>query len=474
VHAGGGDSPSLNRYPLPVTRYPLPVSRYPLPVPRYLKRASGIGDGRRATGTGIGQRATGNRKLVAESGIGQGARLPAGVGGDADSIYIQWMPPRHLYIHVPFCARRCSYCDFSIAVRSTTPVEEYTSALRTELAAGIIRGSTLDTVYLGGGTPSRLGGWGVAQVLSSVRDNASIAPNVEITIEANPDDVNDVAVAQWVNAGVNRVSLGSQSFDDAVLEWMHRTHDAGQIGQAVEALRRGGIANVSLDLIFALPSTLKRSWERDLTLAMDLQPEHVSLYGLTVEAHTPIARWADRGAVVEGTEAQYEEEFLLAHESMGAAGFEHYEVSNFSIPGKASRHNSAYWTGAPYAGIGPSAHSYDGAARRWNVSAYSGWVRCLATGRSSIAGEEFLTDENREAEGVYLGLRTRNGLQIDEFELDAVGRWVDAGWAEVDGLQLRLTPTGWLRLDSLAADVAARRARRSEAALSPTPSHCYI
>lgn len=384
------------------------------------------------------------------------------------------MLPRHLYIHVPFCARRCSYCDFSIAVRSSTPLDEYTSALRTELASGVVDGSTLDTVYLGGGTPSRLGGPGVADVLLSVRDHASIAPGTEVTIEANPDDVNDVAVARWVAAGVNRVSLGSQSFDDVVLAWMHRTHDAEQIGQAVKALRRGGISNLSLDLIFALPPTLKRSWERDLTLALDLEPEHVSLYGLTVEAHTPIARWADRGAVVEGTEAQYEEEFLLAHEAMDAAGFEHYEVSNFSLPGKASRHNSAYWTGAPYAGIGPSAHSFDGTARSWNVSAYSEWVRCLAGSKSVIAGSESLTQENREAEEVYLGLRTRNGLLVDESELNAVERWVEAEWAELDGLQLRLTPTGWLRLDSLAADLAARRARRPHATLSATPSHCYI
>jgi oxygen-independent coproporphyrinogen-3 oxidase len=380
----------------------------------------------------------------------------------------------HLYIHVPFCARRCSYCDFSIAVRSSTPVDEYTAAVRTELASGVVDGSTLETVYLGGGTPSRLGGPGVAEVLLAVRDHASIVPGAEVTIEANPDDVNDVAVARWVAGGVNRVSLGSQSFDDVVLAWMHRTHDAGQIELAVKALRRGGISNVSLDLIFALPATLKRSWERDLTLALDLEPEHVSLYGLTVEAHTPIARWADRGAVVEGTEEQYEEEFLLADESMREGGFEHYEVSNFSLPGKASRHNSAYWTGVPYAGIGPSAHSFDGVARRWNVSAYSEWVRRLAAGKPVIAGAETLTRENVEAEEVYLGLRTRNGLAVDESELDTVGRWVDAGWADLDGLQLLLTPAGWLRLDSLAADLAARRARRPNAALSATPSHCYI
>jgi oxygen-independent coproporphyrinogen-3 oxidase len=403
------------------------------------------------------------------------------------------MPPRHLYVHVPFCARRCSYCDFSIAVRASTPVEEFTHALRTELETGVVQDSVLDTVYLGGGTPSRLGGLGVADVLSAIREKARIAEDAEITIEANPDDVNDMAVAQWTAAGVNRVSLGSQSFDDSVLEWMHRTHDAGQIGGAVKALRRGGIPNISLDLIFALPISLNRSWERDLTLALDLEPKHVSLYGLTVEAHTPIARWASRGAIVEGTEVQYEEEFLLAHESMTAAGFEHYEVSNFSLPGKKSRHNSAYWTGAPYAGIGPSAHSFDGATRRWNVSAYSEWVRRLAAGKSAVAGEELLTAENRDAEEVYLGLRTRNGLEIEESDLEHVTRWVDAGWADLEGPQrpvnpqsavgaqsagsaslLRLTPSGWLRLDSLAADLAARRDKIPNSALSATASHCYI
>jgi oxygen-independent coproporphyrinogen-3 oxidase len=384
------------------------------------------------------------------------------------------MPPRHLYVHVPFCARRCSYCDFSIAVRSTTPVDEYTNALRNELRLGPVDGSVLDTVYLGGGTPSRLGGSGVADVLAAVRDHASIASEAEITIEANPDDVNDLAAAKWVAAGVNRVSLGSQSFEDSVLEWMHRTHDAEQVGQAVRTLRRGGISNISLDLIFALPATLNRSWERDLTLALDLEPQHVSLYGLTVEASTPIARWADRGIVVEGSETQYEEEFLLANESMTRAGFEHYEVSNFALPGRASRHNSAYWSGAVYAGIGPSSHSFDGAVRRWNVSAYSEWARRLADGRPVLAGEETLTAENRDAEAVYLGLRTRSGLEINRTDLERVGRWVEAGWGELEDGRLRLSPLGWLRLDGLAADLTSRRERNSKVAISPNPSHCYI
>jgi len=390
------------------------------------------------------------------------------------------MPVGHLYIHVPFCARRCSYCDFSIAVRASTPVDEYLTALRTELdeLREELAGSVLTTVYLGGGTPSRLGGAGIAQVLDSVRLSAAIAGEAEITIEANPDDVNDLAVAHWVDAGINRVSLGAQSFDDGALKWMHRTHDAEQISDAFATLRRAGIENISLDLIFALPAHLNRSWSKDLTSAIELAPSHLSLYGLTVEARTPIARWADRGANVQGSEEEYEQEFLTAHSTMIDAGFEHYEVSNFARPGFASRHNSAYWTGVPYAGVGPSAHSFDGSTRRWNVSAYSEWLRCLSKGESVVAGAESLTDENRDAEEVYLGLRTRRGLRISEDQLPTVQRWMEAGWAVIDDpLQeprVRLTPTGWLRLDSLAADLAARRARFDSATLGPTPSHCYI
>jgi oxygen-independent coproporphyrinogen-3 oxidase len=404
------------------------------------------------------------------------------------------MPPRHLYIHVPFCARRCSYCDFSIAVRSTTPVEEYITALGRELDGlrGDLETATLETLYLGGGTPSRLGGLGIRDLLTSVRNSATIARDAEITIEANPDDVNDMAAAHWVAAGVNRVSLGSQSFDDAALKWMHRTHDSSQIDRAVRTLRRAGIENISLDLIFALPANLNRSWESDLVRALDLEPAHLSLYGLTVEARTPIARWADRGATVQGSEETYEDEFLTAHETMTAAGFDHYEVSNFARPGFFSRHNSAYWTSAPYAGIGPSAHSFDGASRRWNVSAYSEWIRRLEKGETVIGGEELLTEENRVAEEVYLGLRTRRGLAIHADELSRVETWESAGWAVVEGAiaadqslngavgeasqasRVRLTPTGWLRLDSLAADLAAQRARPATAAVGPNPSHCYI
>jgi len=396
------------------------------------------------------------------------------------SSHIPRMPARHLYIHVPFCARRCSYCDFSIAVRSVTPIDEYLKALRTELAQVASRDDAhrtqllfgdrsarwltgkpardaLETVYLGGGTPSRLGGAGIASVLDAVRDQWQLTRGVEITIEANPDDINDIAVAKWIAAGVNRVSLGAQSFDDAALEWMHRTHDSAQIGRAVTILKRGGIDNISLDLIFSLPDHLGRSWRNDLMRAIELKPTHLSLYGLTVEPMTPLGHWADRGQIVQGGDEGYEEEFLAAHELLAGAGFDHYEVSNFGLPGKHSRHNSAYWTGVPYLAAGPSAHSFDGVVRRWNVPAYAEWIRRLDKGDPVLEGEETLTEENRIAEEIYLGLRTTRGLDLLPEELSRAQVWESAGWATINQNLLQLTPLGWLRLDSLAADLAARR-----------------
>lgn len=363
------------------------------------------------------------------------------------------LPVRHFYAHVPFCARRCSYCDFSIAVRAVTPVDEYVHALRAELRRYDTSAWALETVYLGGGTPSRLGGAGVAHALDVVRDVARITDDAEITIEANPDDVTEEDARRWRAAGVNRVSLGVQSFDPRVLHWMHRTHGAEQSARAVDALRTAGIANISVDLIFSVPPALERDWERDVRLAIALGVEHLSLYGLTVEEGTPLGRWRERGTVVEATDETYATDFLHAHAALTAAGFEHYEVSNYGKPGHASRHNQGYWSGVPYVGAGPAAHGFDGEVRRWNVAPYVAWVRRLAAGESVVAGRERLTSENREVERVYLGLRTRAGVPASAAQLQAARPWVDAGWITIRDRTIVATPDGWLRLDTLAASL---------------------
>jgi oxygen-independent coproporphyrinogen-3 oxidase len=370
------------------------------------------------------------------------------------------VPPRHVYVHVPFCARRCSYCDFAIAVRRVVPVDDYVAALRTEIDRRFGRGSTeVDTLYLGGGTPSRLGGEGVARALDAVRERFPLAAGAEVTIEANPDDVTPDAARAWADAGVNRISLGSQSFDSAVLEWMHRTHDVAQIGRAVDAVREAGIENLSLDLIFAVPTSLDRDWDRDLGHALALAPTHLSLYGLTIEPGTPLGRWHARGTVTEADEDRYADEFMRAHETMRGAGFEHYEVSNFALPGARSRHNSSYWQGVPYVGLGPAAHGFDGVTRRWNAPSYVEWARQVRAGEDPVAGDETLTPAERVAEQVYLGLRTTAGLTLESGEEARVGPWIEQGWAELDGATLRLTAPGWLRLDALAADLTVLRSR---------------
>jgi oxygen-independent coproporphyrinogen III oxidase len=364
---------------------------------------------------------------------------------------------RHVYVHVPFCARRCSYCDFSIAVRRDVPVSEFITALRGELAIRLgsptVPGE-IETLYFGGGTPSHLGPDGVAALLATLRECFAWRADAEVTLEANPDDVSAAAVAAWRRAGVTRVSLGAQSFDARVLEWMRRSHTVAQIETAVAQIRGAGFASWSFDLIFALPELLIRDWDRDLSLALALAPPHLSLYGLTIEPGTPLGKWADRGEVAGPDERRYETEFLAAHTAAAAAGYEHYEVSNFAQPGHRARHNSSYWSGVPYHGFGPSAHAFDGAARRWNVAGYAAWRDAVLAGQDPLAGAEEIGPSERALERLYLGLRTSDGLRLTEREEVAVAPWITAGWASRRGEKLVLTADGWLRLDALVAALA--------------------
>jgi oxygen-independent coproporphyrinogen-3 oxidase len=362
----------------------------------------------------------------------------------------------HLYIHVPFCARRCSYCDFAIAVRRDVPSRRFVDAVLKEWREWQREpvwdeSPEVGTVYFGGGTPSRLDPRGIAELLAGIAEERTLAAGAEVTLEANPDDVTPAAAAAWRVAGVNRVSLGVQSFDQSVLRWMHRTHTASQVAPAVEAIRGAGIEELSLDLIFGLPASLDRDWEADLAQAFALAPEHLSLYGLTVEEHTPLGRWASRGEVMPVNEERYAEEFLAAHRALPLHGFEHYEVSNAARPGRRARHNSAYWRRAPFIGLGPSAHSGFGRTRRWNLRDWPAYALATAEGRNVMGGGEELTAEAVELEEVYLGLRTSEGLALERLPPEMVAAWTEAGWAQTTPGRILLTAEGWLRLDALAA-----------------------
>jgi oxygen-independent coproporphyrinogen III oxidase len=395
----------------------------------------------------------------------RGCRAAVGIqrpGAPSDVRYFNVPSPRHVYVHVPFCARRCAYCDFSIAVRREVPVGDYLTSLETELLLRYFDAQPrqVDTIYFGGGTPSRLGADGLARALDLVRRRFEPSESAEVTAEANPEDMSPEALRVWRDAGINRLSIGSQSFDDHVLAWMHRTHDAAAIERSVRTARDVGISNLSLDLIFALPDALNRDFERDVQRAIALEPDHISLYGLTVEPATPLGRWVASGKEIEQPEDGYEREYLAAHRLLTGAGYEHYEVSNYAKPGRRAVHNSAYWAGVPYAGLGPSAHEFDGAERRWNARAYADWRRLLGEGNDPREGSERLSAENRVAEQVYLGLRSDRGLAVTAADHPVVQPWIDAGWTTLspDGV-LRCTAHGWLRLDSLAAALTHSRSR---------------
>ncbi len=396
---------------------------------------------------------------------------------------------RHLYIHVPFCARRCSYCDFSIAVRNRVPADEFVAAILGEYqlrkSSGAWDDEPLETQYLGGGTPSRLPPEHIARLTEFFLEHES-APNsrssrllpslpasgprslppstvphrpptsstvpLEITLEANPDDITLDTAKTWLASGVNRVSLGVQSFIPHVLSWMHRTHTVEDSLGAMDALRTAGIGSISVDLIFGLPDQVESDFEADVRRAASLGPDHLSVYGLTSEARTPLARWIERGAASPADDNRYANEFLLAHDLLTSAGYEHYEVSNYAKPGHSSRHNRAYWTGSRYAGLGPSAHSFSGVVRSWNVAPWTAYQRVVVAGDDPTEGSESLSGDQVELERTYLALRTSTGLQrefVGSLNPAALEAAAERGWVLLDDTGVRCTPQGWLRLDAL-------------------------
>lgn len=372
------------------------------------------------------------------------------------------MFPRSVYLHVPFCTRRCAYCDFAVQATAAAPVAEWLEAVGRELRLLSVDQAwprlELDTIYLGGGTPSLLGCGAMTGVAAGLREVADWDERVEWTCEANPESFTRELARDWRAAGVNRLSLGAQSFQEQVLRWMGRMHGSEGPARAMRAAREAGFDNVSVDLIFGVPSRLGRDWRADLEGALALDPEHISLYGLTAEAATPLGRWVREGRESLADEDRYAEEYLLAHEMLTAAGFEHYEVSNFSRPGLRSRHNFAYWTGAPYAAVGPGSHAFYPPLRRWNLRDWPAYREALADGRLPVEGEETVSGEDAALENIWLGLRTDLGCRLDgapDLQRDLAGLWAARGLASVDGESVRLTAEGWLLLDRLAVDFAA-------------------
>jgi oxygen-independent coproporphyrinogen III oxidase len=373
--------------------------------------------------------------------------------------------PRHLYLHVPFCLRRCGYCDFAVTATRRPPVDGWLAAVAAELDCRARSGLVTlplrpETVYVGGGTPSLLGAHAMARLRTVLERFATWSPAPEWTVEANPESFTADLARDWLAAGINRVSIGVQTFHDPALRWMGRLHGGDGARSAVVAARDAGLANVSIDLIFGLPAHLGRDWAADLDRAVALEPDHVSLYGLTAEPGTPLGRSVEAGSERLAGEERYAAEYLLAADRLSAAGLRHYEVSNFARPGAESRHNQAYWRNRAYLGLGPGAHSFLPPVRSWNVRDWAEYRERVMAGRTPEQGREELTEDDTALEAAWLGLRSDEGIpqaRLTPPQQAVVDSWEHAGWAgRVDG-RIRLTRSGWLLLDRLAVELDTRR-----------------
>ncbi|MDY6832367.1 MAG: radical SAM family heme chaperone HemW [Thermodesulfobacteriota bacterium] len=329
------------------------------------------------------------------------------------------IPDTGLYLHIPFCAKKCRYCDFfSLAAPGRIP--SFVKALLREIhLAGPLVPGMVDTVYIGGGTPSLLSAAQVDAVLSAVRDSFRLSPNAEVTMEVNPDSADPVWLAAVRQAGVNRINIGIQSLDDARLAFLGRVHSARQAEAALEAARRCGFDNIGADIIYALPGQTRRDLEEDLDRALSFSPGHISCYMLTCEPGTPMARALENREFDSLPDRQAADLFDTVSRYLTGRGYLHYEISNFATsPATMARHNTKYWRRVPYVGLGPSAHSYTGTHRWWNHCDLDAYEKALQQGRLPRQEEETLTPAQQMLEAIYLGLRTADGILMAAFEAE--------------------------------------------------------
>ena len=362
----------------------------------------------------------------------------------------------HVYVHVPFCARKCPYCHFYNLGYDDGREAVFLDGLAREIAIWRARGAfedaRLSTLYWGGGTPSLLSSAGFERLAALCLGIAAAGERLEWTIEMNPGDADAERLAAYRERGVDRLSIGVQSFEPSRLAFLGRNHDGEAARRAVLLASEAGFENLSIDLMFNLAvSGRRRAWARDLSVAFELPIAHLSLYGLTLEPGTAFDARARSGAHLTIDDFAYAAEYRAACRAARRAGFEHYEVSSFARPGRRSRHNAAYWSGASYLGLGPAAHSFDG-VRRWaNVASLGTWADALATGGDPRAFVESVGPAERELETLYLGLRTDAGVPLAQPpgagpEIEAL---VEAGLCRKDGGRLVCTEKGYLVLDSV-------------------------
>lgn len=363
-----------------------------------------------------------------------------------------------IYIHIPFCRSRCSYCDFATGMYSAAMAERYVLSLINEIGSWreVEPPENVDTIYFGGGTPSLLSPAQLETLLNAVRERFTVSADAEVSIEINPGSVTHEALAAFRGLGINRASFGAQTFDDGELARLGRSHTSDDTRRTFRYLRDAGFDNISFDLIAGLPGQTMAGWRRNLDEAFSLRPEHLSFYLLEVHQGTPLAKHIREGIQPQPDEDLAADMYEVMLDRAPEAGYEHYEISNLCLPGLAARHNTKYWTAAPYYGFGCSAHSYDGGFRRWaNERDLVRYIEMIEQDRKAIVDETRLTKADRQAEAVFLGLRMMQGFSFTEYQ-QAFGadlrekhendltRFREAGLIECSGDLLKLTRAGAL------------------------------
>jgi oxygen-independent coproporphyrinogen-3 oxidase len=373
-----------------------------------------------------------------------------------------------IYIHIPFCKSRCSYCDFATGLYQTDSAERYVQALIIDLQTtrvdALARG--VDTVYFGGGTPSMLSPIQLEKILAAVHSRFQIDSKAEITIEINPGSVTKTKLKEFRKLGINRASFGAQTFHDDELARLGRSHNAGDTLRTFEYLRAADFDNLSFDLIAGLPGQTMVQWQENVERSLGLRPEHLSFYLLEVHSNTPLAQHIERGLQPKPDDDLAAEMYKWMLERACDAGYEHYEISNLCLPGFESRHNTKYWQGDAYYGFGCSAHSFDGGSVRWsNERDVAAYVNAIENRQTPIVEQTQLSDNERRAEAVFLGMRLMRGINVGEyrrlFGVDIRSRYdqdlskfSEAGLIEFNGDVLRLTRAGAVMSNEVFAALA--------------------
>lgn len=369
-----------------------------------------------------------------------------------------------IYLHIPFCKKACTYCDFHFST-STKYQDALIKAMVNEVHLRRNElNETIHSIYFGGGTPSLLNKQQLNQLLAAINSCFTVNENAEITLETNPDDMQAGKMEQWIEAGVNRLSVGIQSFTDCHLQWMNRTHTAQESLNCLNLAKKIGFEHFSIDLIYGLPKLSNQEWINTLQQAFTLNINHLSAYCLTLEANTAFHHQVNKGITQPLPDELQSEQFNILHEQLNAHGWEHYEISNACKPGNQALHNTAYWQGKPYLGIGPSAHSFNGEnIRSWNIAHNTRYLKALEK-NTRLFEQENLNTNNLYNEYLMTGLRTSRGVSLTEIQkkwgIDLLNeqkshieRYQKKGWLRHQNNVLTLSASGWLFADHIASEL---------------------